>query len=126
MSLRVGYKSPPRLTRKRNFHLFVSFVFLGVAKDVAQNMAAFFQKVFMDQATVFDQQPTDHTSTADGERPSMSPVDLAGELVSDASTCKELGYQAFDFFKVNRVNMREKHVILPIAALGLRSAETCR
>lgn len=60
-------------------------------------MAAFFQKVFMDQTT-FD---ADQTSTADGDRPSMSPVDLAGELVSDTSTCQELAHQAFDFFKVN-------------------------
>eukprot|EP00903_Cladosiphon_okamuranus_P009409 g8973.t1 len=62
-----------------------------LAKDVAQNMAAFFQKALMDQTT-FEQQP--------GFQTSMSPVELAGKLVSDTSTCKELGNQAFEFFKM--------------------------
>lgn len=79
-----------------------SVVIPGGEKDVAQSMAAFLQNVFMDQTT-FNQQPSDQTSIADGERPLMSPVDLAGELVSGTSTCKELGHQAFEFFKVNHV-----------------------
>lgn len=73
----------------------------GGEQDVAQNMAAFFQNVFMDQA--LDQQLLDQTSTREGEGPSMSPVELAGELVGGTSTCKELGYRAFDFFEVNCV-----------------------
>lgn len=54
--------------------------------------------------TAFDQQQilTDQIPATDGKRvgASMSPVDLAGELVGGASTCEELGEQAFDFFKV--------------------------
>lgn len=59
-------------------------------------MAAFFQRVFVEETT-FNQQ-----ILTDGERAgaSMSPVDLAGELVGGTSTCEELGQQAFDFFKV--------------------------
>lgn len=76
----------------------------GGKQDVAQSMAAFFQKVFMDQTTV-DKQNIDQTSIAGGERPSMNPVELAGDIVSGTSTCKELGHQAFEFFKVNRVCM---------------------
>eukprot|EP00752_Nemacystus_decipiens_P010610 g9448.t1 len=79
--------------------IIAAFSLGNLTKDVAQNMAAFFQKVFMDQTT-FDPQEADQTWTAAGDRPSMSPVQLAGELVSDASTCKELGYQAFDFFEM--------------------------
>ena len=109
----------PRLTQAQ--WPCLPFVVPGVAKDVAQNMAAFFQKVFVDQTT-FDADP-DQTWTAGGEGPSMSPVDLAGELVSDTGTCKELGYQAFDFFKVNPV-CQKIWIFPPVGALAVRSAET--
>lgn len=73
-------------------------------QDVAQNMAAFFQKVFVDQATFGQQQqqPSDEFLVADAEGgwPSTSLVDLAAELVNGTSTCEELGHQAFAFFKV--------------------------
>lgn len=70
-------------------------------------MAAFFQKVFVDEATFGaqqqqQQQPADESFVAGrGEtRPSLSLVDLADNIVTGTSTCQELGHQVFSFFKV--------------------------
>ncbi|CAM9466554.1 unnamed protein product [Ectocarpus sp. 8 AP-2014] len=79
--------------------LIASFSLGHLSKDVAQNMAAFFQKVLMDQAR-FDQ-PQTKQSLSDAEgAPLMNPVDLATELVTGTKTCQELGHQAFAFFMV--------------------------
>ncbi|CAM9099085.1 unnamed protein product [Ectocarpus sp. 4 AP-2014] len=79
--------------------LIASFSLGHLSKDVAQNMAAFLQKVLVDQVR-FDQ-PQTKQSLADAEgAPLVSPVDLATELVTGTKTCQELGHQAFAFFKV--------------------------
>ncbi|CAB1105152.1 unnamed protein product [Ectocarpus sp. CCAP 1310/34] len=79
--------------------LIASFSLGHLSKDVAQNMAAFFQKVLVDQVR-FDQ-PQTKQSLSDAEgAPLLSPVDLATELVTGTKTCQELGHQAFAFFKV--------------------------
>lgn len=77
-------------------------------QDVAQSMAAFFQKVFMDEATFGEHQhqhplSTDKHFVADGKETwsSMSLVDLAANLMNETSTCEELGHQAFSFFKAS-------------------------
>ncbi|CAM9247202.1 unnamed protein product [Ectocarpus fasciculatus] len=72
--------------------LIASFSLGHLSKDVAQNMAALFQKVLMDQVG-FDQHQTEQSVL-------VSPVDLATELVTGTKTCQELGHQAFAFFKV--------------------------
>lgn len=63
-------------------------------------MAAFFQKVLMDQVRFNQHQPQQSLSDAEGGGPLLSPVDLATELVTGTKTCQELGHQAFEFFKV--------------------------
>ncbi|CAM9263120.1 unnamed protein product [Ectocarpus sp. 12 AP-2014] len=80
--------------------LIASFSLGHLSKDVAQNMAAFFQKVLMDQVRFDQPQTKESLSDAEGGAPLMNPVDLATELVTGTKTCQELGHQAFAFFKV--------------------------
>lgn len=70
-------------------------------------MAAFVQRVFLDEATFGEQQQrqsADDSFVASGEDtwPSMSLDDLAAELVNGTTTCEELAHRVFSFFKVIR------------------------
>lgn len=58
--------------------------FIPTFQDFAQNLAAFFVAAFMDSSKL--------------DR--INPVDLVAEMVSGASSCKELGDQSFAFFEV--------------------------
>lgn len=67
----------------------------AVHQDVAQNMAALFQKAFTDPLRFGQAAGTEEGVAL------MSPVDLATELVSGTDSCEELAHHAYAFFEAS-------------------------